>query len=51
MAKRVEGTHTGFLRPIIGMLGRRLGGGTRETRGVEGVREADGTQSERTFIE
>ena len=37
------GTHTEFLRLITEKRARRLGDGTWETPGVEGVREAAGT--------
>ena len=43
MENRVEGTHTEFLRLITGKKARRLGDGTWETPGEEGVREAAGT--------
>ena len=42
MAKRVEGTHMNFLRLITGKQSRRLGHGTWETPGSEGVREVSG---------
>ena len=51
MEKRVEGTNTEFLQLITGKRARRLGDGTWETPGVEGVQEAAGTQSDRTYIE
>ena len=51
MAKRVEGTYTEFLQMITGNIARRLGDGTWETPGAEGVREAAGTQSARIYIE
>ena len=51
MTKRVEDTYTEFLQLITGMNERRLGDGTWETSGVEGVQEAAGTQSVRTYIE
>ena len=51
MVNRVEGTHTEFLRMIMGKRVRRLGDGTWETPGSEGVREAAGTQSARVYIE
>ena len=38
MAKRVDGTHTGFMRLITGMRERQLGDMTRETPGAGGVR-------------
>ena len=50
MENRVEGTHTEFLRLITGKRSRRLGDGTWETPGAEGVREAAGTQLERIYI-
>ena len=51
MAKRVEGTHTEFLRLITGKRARRLGDGTWEIPGTEGVREASVIQSMRIYIE
>ena len=51
MTKRLEGTHTKFLQLIMGKQARRLGDGTWETPGAEGVREAAVTQSERIYIE
>ena len=51
MAKKVEGTHTGFLLLITGKRVRRLGDGTGGSPGAEGVREAAGTQSARIYIE
>ena len=51
MSKRIEGTHTEFLRMITGKRGKQLGGGTWEAPGVEGIREALGTESDRIYIE
>ena len=51
MTKRVEGTHTEFLRLITGKRARRLGYGTWETLGTEVVRESAGTQLARIYIE
>ena len=51
MAERVEGTHTEILQMITGKRVRRLGDGTWETPGAEGLREAAGTQSEIIYIE
>ena len=44
MDRMLEGTHTGFLRHITGKRSRRLGDGTWETPGAEGVRKASGIQ-------
>ena len=51
MAKRIEVTHTEFLRLILGKRARLLEDGTWETSGAEGIREAVGTQSARIYIE
>ena len=51
MVKRVEGTHTEFLRLITGKRARQLGDGTWETQGTEGVQEALGTQLARIYLE
>ena len=51
MAKRVDGTHTDFLRLITGKRARQLGDDTWETSGAEGVIEAEGTQLARIYIE
>ena len=48
---KVEGIHTEFLCQIVWKQVRRLSGGTWETPGEEGVREAVGTKSARTYIE
>ena len=39
MVNRIEGTHTEFLRLIMGKRARQLGDGTGEMPGTEGVRE------------
>ena len=51
MAKRIEGKHTEFLKIIMGKIAKQLGDGTWETPGVEGIREAVGTESARIYIE
>ena len=51
MAKKVERTHTEFLRLITGKRARQLGDGTWETQGTEGVQEALGTQLARIYLE
>ena len=51
MDKMLEGTHTDFLRLIMGKRVSRLGDGTWETPGAEVVREAEGTDSESIYIE
>ena len=51
MAKRIEGKHTEFLQIIMGNIVKQLGDGTWETPGVEGIREAAGTESARIYIE
>ena len=51
MVKRLERTHTEFLRLITGKRARRLGDRAWDTPGEEVVREAKGTQSSRTCIE
>ena len=51
MAKRIEGTHTDFLRMITGKRAKKLEDGTWKTPGAEGIREAAGTQSDRIYIE
>ena len=51
MVKRIEGTHTEFLRMITGKRVKQLEDGKWETMGVEGILEAEGTQSNRIYIE
>ena len=51
MKNRIEGTHTEFLQYITGKRAKQLEDGTWETPGAEGIREATGTLSERTYIE
>ena len=51
MAKRVEETHTEFLRLITGKRARQLGDRTGETPGAEGIREAERTKLDRIYIE
>ena len=51
MAKRVEGTHTEFLRMITGKKVGRLGDWTWETPGAKVVQEAAGAQLARIYIE
>ena len=51
MAKRVEGTHTEFLRMITGKRAGRLGDWTWETPWAKVVQEAAGTQLASIYIE
>ena len=51
MAKRIDGMLTEFLRMITGKRTKKLGDGTWERPGVEGIQEAAGTQSARIYIE
>ena len=51
MAKSIEGTHMEFLQMITGKRTKKLGYGTWETPGAEGIREAARTQSDRIYIE
>ena len=51
LVNMIEGTHTEFLRMIIGNRVKQLEDGTWETTGVEGILEAAGTQSARIYIE
>ena len=51
MANSIEGIHTEFLQIITGKRARRLGDGTWETPGAEGIQEAAGNQSARIYIE
>ena len=51
MTKRIDGTYTEFLQIIRGKREKRLGDGTLETPGAEGIREAAETQSDRICIE
>ena len=44
MEKRIEGMHTEFLKIFRGKRAKRLGDGTWETPGAEGIQEADETQ-------
>ena len=48
--RKVEGMHTGLLQHIMFKWVRRLGDGMWETPGTEGVRDAEVTQLETTFI-
>ena len=50
MYMKVEGTHTGLLIQLMGKQARRLGDGKWETPRAEGVREAEVTKSEITYI-
>ena len=50
MERTVEGTHTGFLRKILGKQARRKLDRTWFNIKEELVREAAGTQSEMTYI-
>ena len=50
MEKKVEGSHTGFLRQITGKQARRIGDGTWEAPEVEVVQEAAAMQSVMTYI-
>ena len=50
MERNTERVHTGFLLQITGKQARQLRDGTRETPDAEGVREAAGMQSARTYI-
>ena len=43
MKSRIEGTHTEFLQMITGKRKKKLGDGTWETPGEEGIHEAAGT--------
>ena len=47
----MEGTHTGFLRQIMGKQAWRLGDGMWDITEAEVVQEAAGIQSETTYIE
>ena len=51
LKNRIEGTHTEFLQEITGKRAKQLEDGTWEMPGAEGIREAAGTWSERTYIE
>ena len=51
MEKRIEGTHTEFLRMITGKRSNNLGDRIWETPGEEGIQEATGNQSDRICIE
>ena len=51
MANKIEGTYTEFLRMITGKRVKQLEDGTWETQGVEGIREAAGTQRASIYIE
>ena len=51
MPKRIEGTRTELLKMITRKRAKQFEDGTWETPGAEGVREAVGTQSARTYIE
>ena len=51
MTKRIEGSHTEFLRIITGKRASQLVDGTWETPVAEGIREEAGTQLTRTYIE
>ena len=51
IAKRIEGMHTEFLNIVTGNRVKILGDGTWEKPGVEVIREAAGTQSDRVCIE
>ena len=46
MERKVEGTHTGFLRHIMGKRAQPIADGTWEITRAEVVQEAAGTQSE-----
>ena len=50
MERKVEGTHTGFLRQITDKQTRRFGDGTWETPRAEGVQEEAVMQSAMTYI-
>ena len=50
MDRKVEGTHTGFLKNIMRKRARRIADETWEMPGVEVVRETVGTQSTMTYI-
>ena len=50
MEKKVEGSHTGFLRQIMGRQAGRILDGTRDTHGAVEVQEAAVTQSVMTYI-
>ena len=51
MEKKIEGTHTDFLKIIKGRRAKQLGDGTWETPGAEGIQEAAGTHSSRIYME
>ena len=50
MDRKVDGTHTGFLRKITGKQAQLLPDGTWETPRAEAVREAAGMQLVMTYI-
>ena len=50
MKRKVEGSHTGLFRYIMGKRARRIGDGMWDTPGIEVVRETAGTQSVMTYI-
>ena len=50
MERKLEGTHTGFLRQVMGKKAQQISDMTWETSRTEVVREAAGTQSAMTYI-
>ena len=51
MEKKIEGTHTEFLKIITVKRSKRLGDGTWEIPRIESIQEAAGTRSDRIYIE